>query len=148
MTIKFNGNAAGAEFVGGNVQFFTVTVSTPPSGLTLASQFDAAFDPETNPVSALVTPAKTLYDVAVEAIQGFTTPVILGALDGTNLIFRFASNYVVGTTEGLEDSNTVDTKTVSFAATIKKALDNAVKGFATPVTNANFTVAVVMSETI
>lgn len=145
MTQKINGHVAGAEFVGGNVQFFTVTVtvSGDASAFTLASLVPTKASDGSTTYSVDVN--KTLFDVAVEAIQTVETPVILGALSGGNLVFRFATNRVAGTTEG----GSTDPKAPSFAAVIDSALTAALNGQGGAVIDAGeLTVAVVKADTL
>jgi hypothetical protein len=86
MTQKVNGHVAGGEFVGGDMQFFTVTLTS-----------GALTDADATSVDA----GKTKLDVAVEVIQGFETPVLLSVSSSTVLKFattRRASFVEAGST--------------------------------------------------
>lgn len=124
MTQKINGHVAGAEFIGGNAQFFTVTAafSGGASGKTLVSTAPTTASDGSTTFSVDVK--KTLFDVAVEAIQSVDTPIILGSLTDGNLVFKFASNRVVGTTEG----GSTDPKATSFSEIIDSAITAALVG--------------------
>ncbi|MCK9529411.1 MAG: hypothetical protein M0R77_02410 [Gammaproteobacteria bacterium] len=142
MTTKVNGQVAGAEFVGGDNQFFTVTAtfSGANSALTLkegvpTTGFDGSvggtFDVDVN---------KTLFDVLVETIEMFETPIILGALAPGDLSFRFATNRVAGFKEA---KDTGDTK----QAVLSDALEAAIVKAAS-IDAGTISVAVTAAETI
>ena len=109
MTDKVNGHVAAGEVVGGDVQFFTVT-------LTGANFTDAA--------ATTVDAGRKILDVAVEVIQGFETPVILSVTSAT--VIKFATNRVASFKEA---KDTGDTKQATLATVLGAAL-TAVKGSA------------------
>ena len=102
MTDKVNGHVASGEFVGGDMQFFTVT-------LTGATWDDAA--------ATTVDAGKTFLDVAVEVIQGFETPVMISKTSTT--VLKFATNRVASF---IEAKDTGDTKQGSLDAALEAAL--------------------------
>lgn len=120
MTYKVNGRVAADEVVGGDMQFFTVTLTGANFTDVLATEVDTG---------------KTVLDIANEVIQGFETPVILSVTSAT--VIKFATNRVAGFTEG---KDTGDTKQVALADAIGDAL-TAAKGSAV-------TAVVVKAETL
>lgn len=145
MTQKINGHVAGAEFVGGNVQFYTVAVafSGGAAGKTLADLVPTKASDGSTTFSVDVN--KTIFDVAVEAIQGYTTPVIQGSLISGNLSFRFASNYVVGTSEG----GSTDPKVASaLTNAIDSAITAALVGQGLTIAAGDVVVTITKSETL
>lgn len=101
MTDKVNGHVASGEFVGGNMQFFTVTISG-------ATWDDAA--------ATTVDAGKKLFDVAVEVIQGFETPVIVSKSSST--VIKFATTRIASFTEA---GSTGDSKQASLATALSNA---------------------------
>lgn len=110
MTQKVNGHVAGGEFVGGDMQFFTVT-------LTSGALTDAA--------ATAVDAGKTVLDVAVEVIQGFETPVMISVSSSTVLKFattRHASFTEAGATGDSKQASLVDAlDAAGISATVVKA---------------------------
>ena len=135
MTSKVNGHAVAAEFIGGNNQFFTVTATF--ANAVSASTFATV-------AGTTVDATKTLFDVAVEAIETIETPDIIGALSGGNLVFRFATNRVAGTTEG----GSTDPKAPSFATVIGTAVTKSLQNNGFTVAAGDVAIAVVKADTI
>ena len=102
MTNKVNGYVASGEFVGGDMQFFTVTLT----GATWADS--AATDVDTG---------KKFLDIAVEVIQGFETPVMISQSSST--VLKFATTRKASF---IEAGSTGDTKQASLEAALEAAL--------------------------
>lgn len=105
MTDKVNGHVASGEFVGGDMQFFTVTLSG-------ALWTDSA--------ATAVDTGKTLLDVAVEVIQGFETPVMISMSSTT--VLKFATTRKASFTEA---GSTGDSKQASLDAALEAVLGGA-----------------------
>lgn len=110
MTQKVNGHVAAGEMVGGDMQFFTVT-------LTSGALTDAA--------ATAVDADKKKLDVAVEVIQGFETPVMYSVASSTVLKFattRVASFVEAGDTGDSKQGSLVDAlDAAGIEATVVKA---------------------------
>jgi hypothetical protein len=102
MTNKVNGYVASGEFVGGDMQFFTVTLT----GATWADA--AATDKDAG---------KKFLDVAVEVIQGFETPVMISQTSAT--VLKFATTRKASFVEA---GATGDPKQVTLDAALEAAL--------------------------